>query len=114
MQTSDILTRISGLVMVCSALWNGIIALLLFLTMIWVCVGIWWVVPLVLSVVQLCLGVAMIALGDKVRPLAFSPIFGIVVTLANFNFFNLFLDLIAVGLGVGGFVTYEEQDDDDF
>jgi len=114
MQTSDILTRISGLVMVLAALWNGVFAFLLFISMIWVCVGAWWLIPMVLAVIEFCLGVAMMALGDKVRPLAFSPFLGLVVSLCNLNFMALFMDLVAIGLGVGGFVTYEEIDDDDF
>jgi len=114
MQTSDILTRISGLVMLLSALWNGVYAFLLFISLIWVCVGAWWLVPMVLAVVQFCLGIGMMAMGHNVRPLAFSPFLGLLVSLCNLNFMAMFMDLVAIGLGIGGYVTYEVEDDDDF
>ncbi len=112
MQTSDVLTRVSGGVMMLAAIWNGIFSFLMFITMIWVCVGAWWLVPMVLAVVEFFCGLAMVVLGHNVRPLAFSPFLGLIVSLCNLNIMALFMDFVAIGLGVGGFVTYDADADD--
>ena len=108
MQTSDLLTRIAGGVMIIGAIWNFIFAVIQILLMIWICIGAWWIVPAILSIVQIAAGVFAIAKGHSLRPLAFAPFLGLVVSLCNLNFCALFIDVIAIGLGLGGWFTYQE------
>ena len=108
MQTSDLLTRIAGGIMIVAAVWNCIVAVLYFVSLVWVCVGVWWLVPLLLSLVQIGLGIGTIIKGHHMRPLAFAPFFGLLVSICNLNFCALFIDVIAIGLGLGGWFTYEE------
>ena len=113
MQTSDILTRASGGVMMLAAIWNGIFAFFMFAATILMCVGVWWLVPFCMAFIEFFVGLAMVIMGHKVRPIAFSPFFGLIVSLANLNFMGLFMDMVAIGLGVGGFVTYDAELNED-
>lgn len=107
--TGDVLYRVSGGVMVLSGLWNALMSGLLFLSLIMFCVGIFWLIPLLLSFCNIGIGIAMIVLGRKVPPFAFAPFLGMIASLCNMNFLGITLDLVAVGLGIGGFVTASNQ-----
>ena len=105
---SEVLPRIAGGVMIVGAIWNLIYAVWIFIWTIWVCIGVWWLVPAILSIVQIGLGIFTIIKGHEIRPLAFSPFLGVVVSICNLNFCGLFVDVIAVGLGLGGYFSHKE------
>lgn len=107
--TGDVLYRVSGGMMVLSGLWNALMSGLLFLSLIMFCVGIFWLIPLLLSLCNIGIGIAMIVLGRKVPPFAFAPMLGVIASICNMNFFGITLDILAVAFGIGGFVAASNQ-----
>ena len=109
MDTGDVLYRVSGGAMVVSGLFNLLIAGVYILSLIWVCVGIYWLLPGALALVQVLVGIGMIATGKSIKPMAFAPALGFLTSALNLNFFNFFFDLVAIGLGIAGFVVVNNQ-----
>ena len=109
MDTGDVLYRVSGGAMVLSGLFNGILSFIWFLSLVWVCVGVLWLVPLVLAAANVGVGIMMLVTGKQYRLTAFAPFFGLIASICNFNMFGGMLDLVAVGLGIGGFVTAQQN-----
>ncbi|HHO53093.1 MAG TPA: hypothetical protein ENK18_20020 [Deltaproteobacteria bacterium] len=108
MPTSDILSRIAAVLMMISAAWNGLVALLWILALIWLLVGVLWFVPLFLALVEMGLAITLLVLGHN-RGAISGPIIGIIVSMCNFNFFALTIDLLALMLVIGGYVSRAQE-----
>ena len=109
MPVSDVLARVAGLLMVVSGLWNGFMSLLYILLMVWVCVGIFWLVPLLLAIAGFAFGVAALALGHQKWLLA-GPLLCLVASVFNFNFIGVMLDVCSLGLMIASFTTRNQED----
>lgn len=109
MATSDILTRIGAVLMIFSALWNGVVSLFFILTMIWVLVGLFWFIPLFLAFVNVCLAVAYLVLGHN-KASAVGPLLGMMISLCNLNVFGFMLDMIVLAVMIGGYVARASED----
>ena len=109
MDTSDVLYRVSGGMTLLSGLFNGLLSAIWFLSMIWVCVGVFWLIPMAIALAQVLLGGLMLATGKQFKLTAFVPMLGIVASMCNFNFFGSVLDIVAICLGIGGFATYNQN-----
>lgn len=107
--TGDVLYRISGATMLASGMFNAIWALMMTAGLIWFCIGIFWLIPLVLSFLQIGLGLVMIVVGRQAQPLGFAPIIGVVTSALNMNFMFITLDVISLALGIGGFVVASQR-----
>lgn len=103
MQTSDVLYRVSGALMLMSGLWNMFMSFIWFISLIWVCVGVFWIIPGALALVYTGAGIAAIATGNKAKPIAFVPAIGLVVSMLNLNFVGMMLDVFALVLGIVGY-----------
>jgi hypothetical protein len=103
--TGDVLYRVSGAMMVISGLFNGLMSCLWVLSFIWVCVGVFWFIPMILALAEIVIGIVMIATGRQVKLTAFAPFLGLVASMCNMNLFGSTFDLIAIALGIGGFVV---------
>jgi hypothetical protein len=103
--TGDVLYRIMGGVMLLSAAWNVLVAFVMFLSLIIVFVGVLWIIPGLLALLYGAVGVFAIVTGRKFRLIGFAPIFGLVISVLNFNVFGGLLDVVALVLGVVGFVV---------
>ncbi len=101
---ADLLYRGSGAVMVMSGLWNVVFAFLMFITMIWVCIGAWWIIPGMIALVQIGFGGFLIASGKNAKPFAFAPLVGFAASAMNLNMLGMMMDLVALVLGIIGFV----------
>ena len=109
MPVSDLLARMGGLIMVLASMWNGFLSLIWILAMVWVCIGVIWLVPLVLAVGVFAIGVASMVLGHQKWTIA-GPILSMVVSVCNFNVFGFFLDVIALMM-MGGSLYMRQQED---
>jgi len=109
MPASDILARLGGLLMVMSSLWNGFLSLVWILAMVWVCIGVIWLIPLVMAVGVFCIGVASMALGYQKWTIA-GPLMSMVVSICNFNVLGFFLDIVTLGL-MGGSMMMRQQEE---
>ena len=105
MDTGDALYRASGGVMVLSGLFNALAAFFWFISLVWVCVGVFWLIPLAIALTEVGVGILMLVTGRKFKLTAFMPLLGLVASVCNFNFMGGMLDLVAIGLGIGGFVA---------
>lgn len=110
METSDVLYRVSGALMFLSGLLNAFTSFIWFITMIWVCVGVLWLIPMAIAALQVIGGLVMLATGRKIKLLAFIPLLGPIASICNFQFFAGGLDFLAICLGIGGFVTAGQAD----
>lgn len=74
----------SGALTILSGAMNILIGGLLFLTLIWVCIGVFWLVPMAVGVFQIVVGLAM----SKGRPHPAAKhigLIGIIASGLNFN-----------------------------
>jgi hypothetical protein len=110
LQNGDLFYRLAGVLMIVSGLWNAIISLVLFFSLVIMCVGVFWIVPGILALVYAGFGIAMAATGNKVRFSAFLPILGFGISLMNLNFIGIMLDVGALVLGIIGFVQNRDEE----
>ncbi len=110
MPASDILARLGGFMMIISSMWNGLLSLFWILAMVWVCIGVIWLVPLVLAVVVFGIGIASLALGHQKWTIA-GPILSMIVSMCNFNIFGLMFDFVALGLMAGSMFQRQQEDE---
>lgn len=110
MDTGDVLVRVSGGAMLVSGLFNAVVAFLWFITMIWVCVGVFWLVPMAIALAQVTAGIVLVATGRPMKILAFASLMGPIASFCNVNFMAGLLDVVAILTGVGGFVVASQVD----
>lgn len=108
--TADILYRVTGGVMLLSGLWNAFMSFVWFISMIWVCIGVLWIIPGLMSLAYCGVGIYMLATGQQTRPAAFAPAAGLVISVLNFNIFGGMMDLVALVLGIVGFTQANQAD----
>ena len=108
MDNADLLYRMSGGFTLMSGLYNALISFILFLTLIWICVGVWFLIPMVLSMVQITAGILMLVMGRKQKELAFLPALGMLTSMFNFNITALFFDVAALVLGIVGYTQAQQ------
>lgn len=112
MQTTDnadIFYRITGGVMLLSGLWNAFMSFVWFLSFIWLCVGVFWIIPGLLSLCYVAAGVYLLATGKQTKVAAFAPGLGILISVMNLNLFGGMLDLVALVLGIVGFTQHRDE-----
>jgi len=109
MPASDLLARLGGFLMVMSSLWNGFLSLIWILAMVWVCIGVIWLIPLVMAVCVFCIGVASMVMGHQKWTIA-GPILSLIVSVCNFNVMGFMLDIVTLGL-MGGSIMMRQQED---
>lgn len=104
MRNSDLLARMGGALMAGSALWNVLVAATWVMSLLWFVVGLLWLVPLALAVLQLMVaGVTVV--GGHNRLAVFGPLVGMFVSLCNLNFLAVMLELLNLGLMLGASVA---------
>ncbi len=111
MQNHDIFYRVAGALMLLSSLWNMVMSAIWFFSLIWVCVGVFWLVPGLLAVVYAGVGIYMLATGAQVKPIAFAPAIGLLISLMNFNFLGMAIDVVALIMGVVGYTQAPQIED---
>lgn len=89
--------QISGMLMVISGFFNGFLSLIWFFMLIWVCVGILWVIPMMIAVGEILVGVMVLA-GMRVPVVQVMSILGLVNSLLLFNMWGAVFEGIAVVL----------------
>jgi hypothetical protein len=109
MDASDMAYRAAGGLMVLSGLWNMFMSAVWFLSLIWVCVGAFWLIPGLLSLAYAGLGVYLVATGRQLKLAAFGPLLGLAISLMNLNILGGSLDLLALVLGIVGFTQVPKE-----
>jgi len=109
-ETGDLFYRLAGGLMILSGLWNFILAVIFFISLIIACVGIFWLVPALLALIYMLLGIGLTATGNRYRLAAFLPVIGFGISLMNFNVIGLLLDASALALGVIGFIQNRQDE----
>lgn len=89
--------QISGMLMVISGFFNGFLSLIWFFMLIWFCVGILWVIPMMIAVGEIAVGVMVLA-GMRVPVVQVMSILGLVNSLILFNMWGALFEGIAVVL----------------
>ncbi|MES2640931.1 MAG: hypothetical protein V4850_15685 [Myxococcota bacterium] len=74
----------AGALTILSGVMNIIVGGLLFLTMVWVCVGVLWLVPMAVGVFQVVVGISMNG-GKRTSAASYISIVGIIAGVCNFN-----------------------------
>lgn len=90
-------------------LWIGAI---LFLTMVWFCVGILWLFPIVIGMAELVTGIRMLT-GKRVHSAVPVAALGVFASMMNFNVLSIAGEVIALALVTTGPVARWLSDDDD-
>lgn len=109
MRASDLLTRLAGVLMLVTSAWNVVMAILWFLSLFWALIGILWLIPMVLALLNLIFAIFTIVGGHHRFSVA-GPLVGLFVSLCNFNFLAMFLDLLVLGLVIAGYVARSSED----
>lgn len=108
MPVSDILARIAGMMMVMSSMLNGLWSLIWVGSLIWVCVGVFWFVPMFLALVVAGIGVAMMVLGHQQWGIA-GPVLSLVASFCNFNVMGVMFDMVTLALMIGSLVMRNQE-----
>ena len=103
-EPSTILYRITGALLILTSLVNILFSALWVLSLIWVLVGVIRLIPLLVSIIELRIGVAMVMHGDRHRFTALAPILSPLSSVMNFNLLGLLLDILAILTGGIGFL----------
>lgn len=105
MQTHDILSRVSAILSMMAALWNGLVATLYIAMLIWFLVGFLWFVPMFLVVLEGLAALAILIIGFR-KPNPVVPLVGMFVSLCCFNVLAGMLELLSLGLQISAFIAY--------
>jgi hypothetical protein len=111
MPTHDILARVSAVLSIFAAMWNGVVAILYVAMLIWFLVGALWFIPLFLAVVEGIAAVAILVVGFK-KPNIAVPALGLFISLCCFNFIGMMLEVLSLGLQIGAFMSYNAEQQD--
>jgi hypothetical protein len=109
MRVSDLLTRLAAALTLITSLWNVVVAAMWVLSFWWLLVGFLWLVPLVLAISNLGLALVSLVKGHHRAALGL-PLLGLFVSLCNFNFIAMFMDLLILGLMIGGYVARSTEE----
>ncbi len=105
MRTQDVLVRVASLLTVFAALWNILMSGIWFLSLVWVLIGIMWLVPMALAVVEILLACGMLIVGfNRAAPVV--PLLGMFISVCNFNIIGFGLELMALLLMVGAIAVH--------
>lgn len=86
--------KTAGMLQLASGVWNILVSLGVIMGFIWVCIGVFWVVPLAMSVWQVMVGLKMN--GGEPNPNAkTAAIVGAVAGLFSFNIISAILSGVA-------------------
>lgn len=109
MPASDLLARLGGFMLLMSSLWNGFLSFIWVFAMIWVCVGVIWLIPMVLAVVTFGIGIAALAMGHQKWTIA-GPILSMIVSMCNFNVFGFMMDFVSLALFAGSMYQRQQEE----
>jgi hypothetical protein len=109
MPVSDVLARVAGLLIMVSGLWNAFMSMILMGSLLVICIGVFWLVPMLLAVAGFAFGVAALALGHQKWLLA-GPLLCLVASVFNFNIIGVVLDVCSLGLMIASFTTRNQED----
>ncbi len=110
--TADILFRIAGGCMLLSGGLNVVVSFFWVLGLIWICVGAFWLIPMLVAILYAVAGIVLAATGKKFRILAFAPIFGMMVSAVDFSIMSGMLDVVALILGIIGFSMARPEEEE--
>ena len=96
--------QISGGLMLISGLFNGFLSLLWFVMLIWVCVGVMWLIPFAMACVEITVGILVLA-GVRVPGVQVVSILGGINSLFLFNMWGTVMEMIAAVLQFQPVVT---------
>ena len=99
--SADTMTRVAGLMMVISGSLNAAVALLWVLSLIWVCVGLLWLIPLAAAIVEVVTGLCMMILGRQGNWGGIVAVLSSSMAMTCFNPVSVLLDLASAGLCAG-------------
>lgn len=109
MRNSDLTARIAMAIELLSVLWNLVLTLMWFFSLIWVLIGLFWGLVGVAVLVQA--GVCIYVLVRGYTPVAFvAPIIGLVASMTNFNVCGGVLEVLVLMLVVVGLVLRSQED----
>ncbi len=109
---ADVLLRIAGVCMLFSGGLNTLMSFVWVISLIWVCIGAFWLIPLLVAVMYAGVGMVLAATGKRYRILAFAPIFGLMVSVVDFSIMSGMFDLVALVLGIIAFTQARPEEED--
>lgn len=103
MVVSNRLSKLSAGLLAVAAAWNVVWSASWLLALAWVLVGLWWIVPLLLGLVELSLAIRVLLGGD--RSVGATPLLGVAVSVAGLNFLALAIDALALLTALGAWIA---------
>ncbi|MEZ4316591.1 MAG: hypothetical protein R3F61_03785 [Myxococcota bacterium] len=89
--------QISGVLMVISGFFNGFLSLMWFVMLVWVCIGVMWLIPLVVACCEVVVGILVLA-GVRVPGVQVVSVLGAVNSMFLFNMWGAMMEGIAAVL----------------
>lgn len=86
--------KTAGIFMTIAGALNAMMSMVWIFALIWVCIGVFWVVPLVLAVAELIVGI-MVLQGKPMPAAKIVSILGIVTGVLCFNPLPIILEILA-------------------
>lgn len=85
----------AGIMMLIGGVINVMMGGLLFILYIWICIGIFWLIPMAVGLAEIVVGVMMLQ-GNRVPNSMIVSILGIVGGLMNCNWIAVILEILAI------------------
>lgn len=110
MRNSDLLVRIAAGIDIVSALWNLLMAFVWFISLVWICVGVFWGLVALFVIGEIV--VAVFALVKGYTPFAVAgPAIGLVASVCNLNVLSGGLTLVSLVLMIVGIVMRGQENE---
>lgn len=87
----------AGVAMLVSGVFNLWFGAMVFVMLVWVCIGFLWIFPILIGVLEIVTGARMLA-GQRVHSALPVGALGVVASLLNFNVFSLAAEVVALAL----------------
>lgn len=89
--------QISGVLMVVSGMFNIMISGLVFLSLVWVCIGVFWLIPMFIGMAEIGVGVLAIA-GVRIPGLQAVSVLGLLNSMFLCNMWSALAEGVAAVL----------------
>jgi hypothetical protein len=87
----------AGVAMLISGVFNLWIGAMLLVMLIWLCVGVFWIFPILVGIAEIVTGARMVA-GQRVHSAVPVAALGVFASCVNFNVMSLAAEIIALAL----------------
>lgn len=87
--------KTAGIFMLVSGVMNGMMSFIFFVSFIWVCIGVFWLIPMIIGILEVVIGIGV--LQGQPKPTAKTvSILGIVAGVFSMNVVGIIMEILGL------------------